>query len=80
MLHHNGRVFHKRFVSNCNAINKQISDITVGFWQNLYKGDFGRVATGLQYEYIKRKSFNGVGGMVSTNDNVVLGSIRYYPF
>lgn len=66
--------------NNCNAINKQISDVTVGFWQNLYKGDFGRVATGLQWEYIKRESFNGVGGMVSTNDNVILGSIRYYPF
>jgi len=69
--------------SNCAAINKEIDMITVGFWQNLYKGDYGRVAAGLQYEYIKRKSFDtnpGLGGAVSTDDNVFLTSLRYYPF
>ncbi|MGA7806505.1 hypothetical protein [Bradyrhizobium sp.] len=66
--------------SNCAAVNKEVDMATVGFWQNLYKGDYGRVATGLQYEYIRRKSFDGVPGPVSTNDNVVLSSLRYYPF
>ena len=49
-------------------------------WQNIYKGDYGRLAVGAQYEYIKRESFDGVGGAVSTGDNVVLTSLRYYPF
>ncbi len=66
--------------SNCAAVNKEVDMLTAGFWQNLYKGDYGRVATGLQYEYIRRKSFDGVPGPVSTSDNVVLGSLRYYPF
>ena len=66
--------------SNCAAVNKEVDLLTVGFWQNLYKGDYGRVATGFQYEYIRRKSFDGVPGPVSTSDNVVMSSLRYYPF
>jgi hypothetical protein len=52
----------------------------VGFWQNLYRGDYGRVALGGQYAYIRRESFTGVGGTVSTDDNMILTSLRYYPF
>ena len=63
--------------------------VTVGFWQNLFKGSYGRVAAGLQWEYIQHKSFDTVatnaagtlgGGAVSTSDNVFLTSLRYYPF
>ena len=67
-------------VSNCAAVNKEVDEVTVGFWQNLYKGDYGRVATGFQYQYLRRKSFDGVPGPVSTSDNVVMSSLRYYPF
>jgi hypothetical protein len=69
--------------SNCAAVNKEVDMATVGFWQNIYKGSYGRMAAGLQYEYIVRKSFDtnpGLGGSVSTNDNVFLSSLRYYPF
>jgi hypothetical protein len=69
--------------SNCAAVNKEVDSATVGFWQNLYKGNYGRVAAGLQYEYIVRKSFDtnpGNGGAVSTNDSVFMTSLRYYPF
>jgi hypothetical protein len=53
---------------------------TIGVWQKVYKGDYGRVTFGAQYEYIKRKAFNGIGGAPSTDDNVVMTSVRYYPF
>ena len=69
--------------SNCATVNKEVDMATVGFWQNLLKGSYGRVAAGFQYEYIVRKSFDtipGNGGAVSTNDNVFLTSLRYYPF
>jgi len=66
--------------ADCIANNKRLSEITAGFWQNVYKGDYGRVAFGAQYEYIKRKSFVGIGGDVSTDNNVVMTSVRYYPF
>jgi hypothetical protein len=80
--------------SNCAAVNKTVESVTVGFWQDLYKGPMGRVATGLQWELIRRESFAsnvnttqaailGVpafAGPVSTSDNVILASLRYYPF
>ncbi|HMA73705.1 MAG TPA: FlxA-like family protein [Xanthobacteraceae bacterium] len=66
--------------SNCAAINKTLSGVTVGFWQDLYKGNYGLVRGGLQYEFIRRESFDGVGGTVSTDDNIFLTSLRYYPF
>ena len=66
--------------SNCAAINKQLSAATVGFWQDFYKGSYGLVRGGLQYEYIRRESFPGIGGAVSTSDNIFLTSLRYYPF
>ena len=67
-------------VSNCAAINKQLSEVTVGFWQDFYKGTYGLVRGGFQYEYLRRESFNGVGGAVSTSDNIFLTLLRYYPF
>jgi hypothetical protein len=78
-----GAAFATPAVTSCAAVNKEVDMVTVGFWQNVLKGSYGRVAAGLQYEYIVRKSFDtipGNGGAVSTNDNVVLSSLRYYPF
>jgi hypothetical protein len=66
--------------ANCIANNRQLAELTLGFWQNLYKGDYGRVAVGGQYEYIRRKAFAGIGGAPSTDDNIVMTSLRYYPF
>ncbi len=66
--------------TNCIANNRRLEDVTVGFWQNLYKGDFGRVAAGAQYEYIRRQAFAGLGGAPSTDDNIVMTSLRWYPF
>jgi hypothetical protein len=66
--------------ANCIANNRRLQDLTVGFWQNLYKGQYGRVAVGAQYEYIKRTPFNGIGDAPSTYDHVAFSSLRYYPF
>jgi hypothetical protein len=63
-----------------------VSDVTVGFWQDFYKGNYGRVAGGLEWEYIRRNAFPGYGGCPSgctspsTSDNVFMTSLRYYPF
>jgi hypothetical protein len=66
--------------TTCIANNKTIASITGGFWQNIFKGSYGRLVAGAEYEYIRRESFAGVGGSVATDDNIVLTSIRYYPF
>jgi hypothetical protein len=44
------------------------------------KIDAVALRNGAQYEYIRRESFPGVGGSVSTDDNIVMTSLRYYPF
>jgi hypothetical protein len=64
----------------CVANNRRLSEVTVGFWQDLYKGHLGRIALGAQYEYIRREAFEGVGGAPSTDNNVFYTSLRYYPF
>jgi hypothetical protein len=80
--------------SNCAAVNKLISGTTFGFWQDVYRGPMGRVATGMQWEWIHREAFPGYGvvaasatgpalpgvGAVHTDDQMVLASIRWYPF
>ena len=66
--------------ADCIANNRRLSDLTVGFWQNVYKGSYGRVAVGAEYEYIKREVFAGLGGAPSADNNIVLTSLRYYPF
>ena len=64
--------------ANCIANNRRVTELAVGFWQNVYKGNLGRVAVGAQYEYIKREVFAGIGGAPSTDNNIILTSIRYY--
>ena len=73
---------------------KQLFQITAGMWDKLYKGSFGEVRVGLQYQYTERQIFNnvpgvqnGAGGVIYTNnyqpkanDQAVLTSLRYYPF
>jgi hypothetical protein len=66
--------------ADCIANTQRLSELTAGFWQNVYKGDYGRVTFGAQYEYIKKKSFAGIGGSPSTDNNIVMTSVRYYPF
>jgi hypothetical protein len=80
--------------NNCAAINRQVTGVTAGFWQDLYKGNFGRVAAGFEWEWIRRESFPGTGvptgtagpagltpaGSVKTDDNIFMTSLRWYPF
>lgn len=72
--------FNTTSTSTCVANNRRLSEVTVGFWQDLYKGYLGRVTVGAQYEYIRREAFEAVGGAPSTDNNVFYTSLRYYPF
>jgi hypothetical protein len=67
----------------CTANVQRIQEVTVGFWQDFYKGDLGRMRYGLQYEWIQQDLFNGTGsvaGGLHPNNNIVFFSLRYYPF
>jgi hypothetical protein len=69
----------------CAQNTKMLTDVTVGIWHNLYNGDIGRFAVGVQWELIGRKLFDGLSATPpatvapSTTDNIVMTSIRWYP-
>jgi hypothetical protein len=63
-----------------------VREITLGFWQDIYKGDLGRARVGVQYEFVTLDLFAGsplgVGANsgLHPNNNIVFFSLRYYPF
>ncbi len=70
--------------SPCQALTHRVEHVTLGFWQDLFKGSFGRIAVGAQGEYLKRFTFPGNAGGSSNAPNIdeaiVMTSFRYYPF
>ena len=64
--------------ATCVANNRRIVDAKIGFWQDLYKGRYGRFALGVELEYLKRTSFDGIGGVVSTDNIIAFTSLRYH--
>lgn len=66
--------------ATCTGNNYEVSEITVGYNWKIWSGGFGTVQTGLQYAYIKRQAYNGIGGAPVAGDNMVLANVRYIPF
>jgi hypothetical protein len=64
----------------CTGNTSLVRQATVGFWDNIYKGPFGRLAGGLQYSFTQKYDFGGIGGSQERNVNMFLTSLRYYPF
>lgn len=64
----------------CNGNTHSIKQATVGVWQKLYVGPFGRAQVGVQYSYTERQAFAGVGGAPLAKQNIGFVSFRYYPF
>jgi hypothetical protein len=76
----------------CIGQTKSLGEVTVGLWQTMYKGDFGMLRGGVQYEDIERIGFAGAnvspaGAVISpgtvtpkANEQVFMASLRYYPF
>jgi hypothetical protein len=74
----------------CTADVKSADELTVGFWDDAYKGPIGRVVWGIEYEYVRDTLFAGPSGAITAtsepnvglhpDNNIVMTSIRYYPF
>jgi hypothetical protein len=74
----------------CGNSTKFTDQLTVGFWERQYSGKFGRLQWGVQYSYTERHLFPGYGtaapGTINfdpapaARENMILTSIRYYPF
>ncbi|MFZ0581206.1 MAG: hypothetical protein WAN72_14520 [Candidatus Acidiferrales bacterium] len=76
-------------LSNCTGDTRNIFEGTLGFWYRFYKGPKGTIQYGMQYSYVQRNTWRGVGNASSTNGFGVSGqpavsepmwftSFRYY--
>jgi hypothetical protein len=66
--------------ATCIANTRAVQQISVGEWWKVYQGDIGNFQIGLQYSYLDRKTFSGVGGDPSANISMAFVSLRYYPY
>jgi hypothetical protein len=74
----------------CTFDVQKAQEFTIGFWQDVYKGDLGRIRVGAQYEYVRLTAFPGTPGVTTAtstpnqgltpDNNIVMLSLRYYPF
>jgi cell division protein FtsB len=65
-------------LANCSGQTRVVIEGTVGFWYKPYNGPKGRFQIGLQYSYIDRDTWSGVGGQPEAINNIFLTSFRYY--
>ncbi|HEV2487843.1 MAG TPA: hypothetical protein VGT08_20150 [Terracidiphilus sp.] len=79
-----GGSFSPNTPANCGANNKDVQEISAGYWYNIYNGPKGRLRQGIQYSYFIRNLWSGAGGTTNPNnsaegtDNEVYTSLRYY--
>lgn len=70
--------------SNCGNQNKDVQELSAGYWYNLYAGPMGRLRQGIQYSYFRRDLWSGAGGTTNPGggakgtDNIFETSFRYY--
>ncbi|MDH7639098.1 hypothetical protein [Sphingomonas oryzagri] len=73
----------------CGGNTRRIRQLTLGAWDKIYNGSFGRAQIGLQWSYTQRQLFDGSGssaglpayaGMPQTHNNMAFVTFRYYPF
>lgn len=67
--------------ATCNAVTKSISEVTLGLWHDMYKGDYGDLKIGAQNELIRRDTFEDAAGInPHAYEDVTMLSLRYFPF
>jgi hypothetical protein len=64
----------------CSGNVRKVQSITGGFWQDIFKGPFGRLTGGVEYMFVQKYGFAGIGGAPSREENMLFTSLRYYPF
>lgn len=64
--------------TNCTTDTRDIQEITAGYWYDFYKGPKGRLRQGIQYSYLDRQFWSGIGPAPHADNNMVFTSLRYY--
>ncbi|WP_428539336.1 hypothetical protein [Rhodopila sp.] len=73
-------------LGSCSAVTSNVVEGTLGAWWRVIKSRYGTMQLGAQYEYVNRNTFSGTGATrgstvsPSADENIVLFSLRYYPF
>jgi len=63
----------------CAVNTRQLAELTAGFWYNLYRGLWGRVAFGMQLEYIHRDVFSASAAVAAKNGFAALPAANLAP-
>ncbi len=66
--------------AGCAGNNYQLSEITVGANWKIWSCAYGTIQTGMQYAYVKREAYGGIGGAPVASENMVFANVRYIPF
>lgn len=64
----------------CTGNTRMLQEITFQAWDKAYNGPWGYLRIGLQYSYVNREAFSGVGGAPTGHEDIIETSFRYYPF
>jgi hypothetical protein len=70
--------------TNCGGNNKDVQEVSAGYWYNFYSGPAGQLRQGIQYSYFERDLWSGAGGTTNPGggakgtDNMFWTSLRYY--
>lgn len=64
----------------CIANTKSVENFAIGEWWKVYTGEIGNFQIGLQFNWLERKAFNGVGGDPIANIGMGFVSFRWYPY
>ncbi len=70
----------KGTAGTCIANTRLVQNVTLGEWWKVYTGEIGNFQVGLQYNWLSRKAFSGVGGDPIANISMGFVSFRWYPY
>jgi hypothetical protein len=66
--------------ATCIANTESVENVTLGEWWKVYTGEIGNFQIGLQYNWLERKAFGGVGGAPVAPISMGFVSFRWYPY
>ena len=65
-------------INTCSGANRNIYEVTAGYWFYPFKGRFGRIQYGNQVEYLHRTLWSGLGHTPQGGDLVIFSTVRFY--
>jgi hypothetical protein len=65
-------------LNSCDGANRNIYEVTAGYWYRLYQGEYGSIEQGNQVLYIHRNLWSGIGTAPQGGDVVAYTTLRFY--